>query len=114
MAVEEVGLGVTAWKVGQRVGVGFFGGEDGTCEACRRGDTAYCQNPIVTGVASDGSFAEMMIAEARALALILKNSNQRRCGPLGMCRHYDLQRTPEQWDVPATPLLSEPCVFSNT
>jgi len=35
--IEEVGPGVTAWKVDQRVGVGFFGGEDGTCEACRRG-----------------------------------------------------------------------------
>ena len=28
--IEEVGPGVTAWKVDQRVGVGFFGGEDGT------------------------------------------------------------------------------------
>ena len=24
------------WKIGQRVGVGFFGGEDGVCEPCRR------------------------------------------------------------------------------
>src|SRR6202162_1335005 len=39
--IEEVGPGVTAWKVDQRVGGGFFGGEDGTCEACRRGETAY-------------------------------------------------------------------------
>src|SRR6202044_484286 len=68
--IEEAGPGVTTWKVGQRVGVGFFGGEDGTCESCRRGDTAYCQNPIITGVTSDGGYAEMMIAEARALALI--------------------------------------------
>src|SRR6267143_2094502 len=68
--IEEIGPGVTNWKVGQRVGVGFFGGEDGTCKTCRRGDTAYCQNPIITGVTSDGGYAEMMIAEARALALI--------------------------------------------
>jgi alcohol dehydrogenase-like protein len=60
--IEEVGRRVTTWKVGQRVGVGFFGGEDGTCETCRRGDTAYCQNPIITGVTSDGGYAEMMIA----------------------------------------------------
>ncbi len=40
--MEEVGPAVTTWKVGQRVGagVGFFGGEDGTCEACRRGESA--------------------------------------------------------------------------
>src|SRR5258705_3901747 len=68
--IEEIGPGVTTWKVGQRVGVGFFGGEDGTCETCRRGETAYCQNPIMTGITTDGGYAEMMIAEARALALI--------------------------------------------
>ena len=34
--IEEIGPGVTNWKVGQRVGVGFFGGEDGTCETCRQ------------------------------------------------------------------------------
>src|SRR5271170_5192150 len=68
--IEEVGPGVTTWKTGQRVGVGFFGGEDGTCEACRRGETVYCQNPIITGVTTDGGYAEMMIAEARALVLI--------------------------------------------
>src|SRR6202140_5176286 len=40
-AIGGVGRDVTTWQVGQRVGVGFFGGEDGTCETCRRGDTAY-------------------------------------------------------------------------
>jgi D-arabinose 1-dehydrogenase-like Zn-dependent alcohol dehydrogenase len=68
--IEEVGPGVTAWKIDERVGVGFFGGEDGTCEACRRGETAYCQNAIMTGITTDGGYAETMIAEARALALI--------------------------------------------
>jgi D-arabinose 1-dehydrogenase-like Zn-dependent alcohol dehydrogenase len=80
--IEEIGPGVTTWKVGQRVGVGFFGGEDGTCETCRRGDTAYCQNPIVTGVTSDGGYAEMMIAEARALALIPDELKSEEAAPL--------------------------------
>ena len=80
--IEEIGPGVTTWKVGQRVGVGFFGGEDGTCEACRRGETAYCQNPIITGVTSDGGYAEMMIAEARALALIPNELKSEDAAPL--------------------------------
>src|ERR1700678_2604629 len=80
--IEEVGPGVTAWKVDQRVGVGFFGGEDGTCEACRRGETAYCQNPIVTGITSDGGYAEVMIAEARALALIPDELKSEEAAPL--------------------------------
>src|ERR1700678_2425604 len=80
--VEEVGQGVTTWQIGQRVGVGFFGGEDGTCETCRRGDTAYCQNPIITGVSSDGGYAEMMIAEAHALALIPDELKSEDAAPL--------------------------------
>jgi alcohol dehydrogenase, propanol-preferring len=80
--IEQIGPGVTTWKVGQRVGVGFFGGEDGTCEACRRGETAYCQNPIVTGITSDGGYAEMMIAEARALALIPDELKSEEAAPL--------------------------------
>src|ERR1700683_3677625 len=80
--IEEIGRGVTTWQVGQRVGVGFFGGEDGTCETCRRGDTAYCQNPIITGVTSDGGYAEMMIAEARALALIPDELKSEDAAPL--------------------------------
>ena len=38
--IEAIGPDVSRWKVGQRVGVGFFGGEDGECEPCRRGDRA--------------------------------------------------------------------------
>src|SRR5258705_11652244 len=68
--IEELGTGVTAWKVGQRDGVGFFGGEDRTCEACRRGETAYCQNAIMTRITTDGGYPETMIAGALALALI--------------------------------------------
>src|ERR1700691_1066602 len=84
--IEEVGPGVTAWKVDQRVGVGFFGGEDGTCEACRRGETAYCQNAIMTGVTTDGGYAEMMIAEARALALIPDELKSEDAAPLVCAR----------------------------
>ncbi|HKX03600.1 MAG TPA: alcohol dehydrogenase [Methylomirabilota bacterium] len=80
--IEEIGAGVSTWKVGQRVGVGFFGGEDGTCESCRRGETAYCQNPIMTGITSDGGYAEVMIAEARALALIPEELKSEEAAPL--------------------------------
>jgi len=50
--VDAVGGGVSRWKVGDRVGVGFFGGEDGVCEPCRRGDLVNCQNPVIPGPAS--------------------------------------------------------------
>ena len=68
--IEALGSGVARWKIGQRVGVGFFGGEDGVCEPCRRGDIVNCQNPVIPGVTVDGGYAEVMIAEARGIASI--------------------------------------------
>src|SRR2546429_8180497 len=35
--LDELGAGVSGWTKGQRVGVGWHGGHDGTCLACRRG-----------------------------------------------------------------------------
>src|SRR5713101_987958 len=68
--IDALGSGVSRWKTGQRVGIGFFGGEDGTCEACRRGDIVNCQNAVTPGVTVDGGYAEVMIAEARGIASI--------------------------------------------
>jgi D-arabinose 1-dehydrogenase-like Zn-dependent alcohol dehydrogenase len=42
--VDAVGAGVTEWRKGQRVGVGWHGGHDGTCPECRRGDFRLCRN----------------------------------------------------------------------
>src|SRR6266851_1718959 len=80
--IEEIGPGVTNWKVGQRVGVGFFGGEDGTCEPCRRGDIVNCQNPVIPGITVDGGYAEVVIAEARALVLIPDELKSEDAAPL--------------------------------
>jgi alcohol dehydrogenase, propanol-preferring len=68
--IEALGAGVSRWNIGQRVGVGLIGGEDGVCEPCRRGDIVNCQNPVVSGVTVDGGYAEVMIAEARGVASI--------------------------------------------
>jgi D-arabinose 1-dehydrogenase-like Zn-dependent alcohol dehydrogenase len=68
--IEAVGKDVERFKVGQRVGVGWFGGECGRCESCRRGDLVNCANLIVPGVTHDGGFAEVVMAEARALAVV--------------------------------------------
>src|SRR5258705_13875430 len=48
--IEALGSGVSRWKTGQRVGVGFFGGEDGASEPGRRGDIVNCQNPLTPAV----------------------------------------------------------------
>ena len=80
--IDALGTGVSKWTAGQRVGVGFFGGEDGVCEPCRRGDTVNCQNPVIPGVTVDGGYAEMMIAESRGLASIPDELTSVEAAPL--------------------------------
>ena len=80
--VEAVGPRVSRWTVGERVGVGFFGGEDGVCEPCRRGDMVNCQNPVLPGVTVDGGYAEVMIADARGLAKMPEDLRSAEAAPL--------------------------------
>jgi D-arabinose 1-dehydrogenase-like Zn-dependent alcohol dehydrogenase len=66
--IDALGPGVTGWKVGDRVGVGWSGGYDGTCPHCRAGDFFACDSNAITGVTSDGGYAEYMVAGQSALA----------------------------------------------
>jgi alcohol dehydrogenase, propanol-preferring len=80
--IDAVGANVTRWKIGQRVGVGFFAGEDGTCEQCRRGDFVNCANPTVTGVTIDGGYAEYMIAQAHGIVGVPEDLDSAEAAPL--------------------------------
>ena len=64
------GEGVEGWKLGQRVGVGWFGGACYRCEPCRRGDMVDCRNLRIPGITYDGGYAEAMVCPADALAAI--------------------------------------------
>ncbi|MFE7776297.1 alcohol dehydrogenase [Streptomyces sp. NPDC057445] len=69
--IEELGEGTpSTWQVGDRVGVGWFGGSCGHCTPCRQGDFIMCENLKVPGWAYDGGFADKVIAPADALARI--------------------------------------------
>lgn len=65
--IDEAGFGVSMWKLGQRVGVGWHGGHDNTCSECRRGDFGNCQNRRIPGISYDGGYQEYMIAPVEAL-----------------------------------------------
>src|SRR5213082_3832635 len=82
--IDAIGDGVTSWKKGQRVGVGWHGGHCFVCEQCRRGDFAMCVNRKVTGIDFDGGYAEYMIAPATALAAIPNGLPAEEAGPF-MC-----------------------------
>jgi D-arabinose 1-dehydrogenase-like Zn-dependent alcohol dehydrogenase len=68
--IDEVGTGVSEWKKGQRVGVGWHGGEDGTCPECRRGDFRNCRNLKIAGISYDGGYQQYMLAPVEALVSI--------------------------------------------
>ncbi len=68
--VNALGPGVAPWKEGQRVGVGWHGGHDGTCRECRRGDFRNCRNQKITGISYDGGYQQYMVAPAEALVSI--------------------------------------------
>src|SRR5437773_10847474 len=80
--IEAIGLGVEGWKEGQRAGVGFMGGHCGHCENCRRGDSVNCQNQPISGVHSDGRYADLMIAQASGLAAIPDDLLSTEAAPL--------------------------------
>jgi D-arabinose 1-dehydrogenase-like Zn-dependent alcohol dehydrogenase len=56
--IDELGASVSAWKMGQRVGVGWHGGQDGTCPSCRRGDFRNCRNLKIPGISYDGGYGQ--------------------------------------------------------
>jgi D-arabinose 1-dehydrogenase-like Zn-dependent alcohol dehydrogenase len=66
--IDAVGEGVTSLRRGDRVGVGWHGGHDGTCRACLRGKFIQCELGLVTGVTTDGGYAEALLAPAVAVA----------------------------------------------
>jgi D-arabinose 1-dehydrogenase-like Zn-dependent alcohol dehydrogenase len=82
--IDETGSGVTTWKKGQRVGVGWHGGQDGTCLACRRGDFANCINAKVSGISFDGGYQEYMVAPVEAVAQMPESLDAADAAPL-MC-----------------------------
>src|SRR5213594_848548 len=82
--IDEAGSGVTHWKAGQRVGVGWHGGHDGTCLACRRGDFVNCASSKVTGLSYDGGYQEYMVAPVDAVARMPESLDAAEAAPL-MC-----------------------------
>lgn len=65
--VEELGAGSTKWKIGERVGIGWHGG-----------------NNHVTGLTMDGGYAEYMVAYEDSLSSIPNELSALEAAPL-MC-----------------------------
>jgi D-arabinose 1-dehydrogenase-like Zn-dependent alcohol dehydrogenase len=80
--VDDIGDGVSGWNRGQRVGVGWHGGHDGTCIPCRRGDFSHCRNRQIPGISYDGGYQQYMVAPAQVLVAIPDSLSDVDAAPL--------------------------------
>jgi propanol-preferring alcohol dehydrogenase len=62
--VEVLGAGVTALRVGQRVGVGWLGHACHHCPYCLSNRENLCDTPIFTGYTRDGGYATHAVVDA--------------------------------------------------
>jgi D-arabinose 1-dehydrogenase-like Zn-dependent alcohol dehydrogenase len=80
--VDKLGPGVSGWNIGQRVGVGWHGGHDGTCLPCRRGDFGNCRNLKIAGISYDGGYQQYMVAPVEALTAMPEGLGDVEAAPL--------------------------------
>lgn len=80
--IDAIGPNVTAWKVGDHVGVGWHGGHCFQCNACRKGFFINCEKSKITGVTHDGGYAEYVVAPMESVARIPHKLPAAEAGPL--------------------------------
>lgn len=97
--VDAVGPDVTAWQIGDRVGIGFLGGHCGECAQCRRGDFVNCLNQPQTGTTQDGGYAEMVYVRATGLVRVPDALDPIDAAPL-LCAGITTYNALRQADAP--------------
>ncbi|KYQ91977.1 zinc-containing alcohol dehydrogenase (ADH) [Tieghemostelium lacteum] len=82
--VDQIGEGSTKHKIGDLVGVGWFGGNAcHQCSECRNGDLVLCSKSQVCGLSYNGGYAEYMVAPEDAFAVVPKNYDPKLAACLG-------------------------------
>jgi D-arabinose 1-dehydrogenase-like Zn-dependent alcohol dehydrogenase len=80
--VDALGKGVERFRAGDRVGIGWHGGHDGTCDVCLTGRFIHCRNGQITGISFDGGYQEYLVAPAVAFARIPEGLDFAEAAPL--------------------------------
>ncbi len=81
--IAEVGEGVEDFAVGDRVAVGWFGGNCNHCSQCRKGLFIHCMNGKVPSWQYPGGYAESVTVPATALARIPSELSDAEAAPMG-------------------------------
>jgi len=85
--VVAIGSAVRTRRLGDRVGVPWVQGSCGRCEFCLRGKPMFCRQSIGTGVQTQGSHAEYMLAEEAATVLLPEGISYEQAAPI-FCAGY--------------------------
>jgi propanol-preferring alcohol dehydrogenase len=80
--VVRMGAGVVPKLLGQRAGVSWLGGVDGTCPLCRKGRENLCDHPVFTGYSVNGGYAEYATARADFLVPLPGEAPAEELAPL--------------------------------
>jgi propanol-preferring alcohol dehydrogenase len=103
--VAALGEDATGFAIGDRVGVPWLGGTDGTCPYCRRGQENLCDSPRFTGYQIDGGYAGYTVADARYIFRLPESYGDAEAAPL-LCagligyRSLKLAGAPPAGEVP--------------
>lgn len=81
--VAELGDGVQDFAVGDRVAIGWFGGNCNRCIPCRKGQFMQCERGEVPSLSYPGGYAESVTAPATALARIPDGLSFVEAAPMG-------------------------------
>jgi len=80
--VDALGPGAERFQVGDRVGLGWHGGHDGTCDVCLTGRFIHCRNARITGISFDGGYQDYLVAPEVAVARIPEGLDFAEAAPL--------------------------------
>lgn len=80
--VAKVGDGVAGWNIGDRIGAGWHGGHDGTCQACKKGWYQMCDCQIINGETRNGGYAEYAVIRSEAASRIPENVDAAKYAPI--------------------------------
>ncbi|MFZ0227171.1 MAG: alcohol dehydrogenase [Mycobacterium sp.] len=81
--IAEIGDGVEEFAVGDRVAVGWFGGNCNHCDQCRKGNFITCLNGKVPSWQYPGGYAESATVPVTALARIPSELSDAEAAPMG-------------------------------
>lgn len=98
--VDALGPGASRFGIGERVGVPWLGGTDGTCRFCRRGAENLCEAPTFTGWDVDGGYADTCVADEAYVYRLPESLDDEHAAPL-LCAGIIGYRALQRAEVPA-------------